>query len=38
MKSSLCLLALVMALGSLAGPANAWYPSAVQVEFGTATW
>lgn len=38
MKRCVCLLALSMALGVLAVPANAWYPSATQVEFCTATW
>ena len=38
MKRSVLLLAGVMALGILAGPVLAWYPSTPQVELGTATW
>ncbi len=38
MKSCLCLLVLAVALGLMVGSAHAWYPSAAQVEFATATW
>ena len=38
MKRSACILAGVMAIGILAGPVLAWYPSTPQIEFGTATW
>lgn len=30
--------ALAVALGAMAAPAAAWYPSTTQVELGTATW
>jgi hypothetical protein len=38
MTRSIQLLAGVMVLFVLAGPALAWYPSTTQVELGSATW
>lgn len=33
-----CLSLLALALVVLTGAASAWFPTSVQVEFGTATW
>lgn len=38
MNRSTQFLAGMVVLCFLAGPALAWYPSTVQIEWGTATW
>jgi hypothetical protein len=38
MRHGLILLSVSLILGTLVGPAGAWYPRSVQVELGTATW
>lgn len=38
MRKGVFFIAGFMALGILAGPALAWYPSTEVVELGTATW